>query len=383
MTASSTPSRLPAAPSNAGERIDAYARAGVSELALTPSGRSRSPISSISASAHQPREMRMSDAKLVGGSEADRKEAPAAARRLYRGERAFRLAAAGADLERIARGHVLQPQRPHLQRRRPLAPAVGVLPAERQRPYRTPFDIGGTITGDMAVIWCQRDTRRNWVGKDQPPRDIHYQGDKFVTRSTMVFHKEGGNWRVVHAHFSKRIAVRGRAASDGRMIHGLVAAHQERHGDGRLGRGPFKADVAVAGDRIVAVAPELPDNAERIIDATNLVVAPGFIDIHSHSDFFYEQCLSAESRSARASPPRWSMCSSPAPVTADSRHQVETSANALGATLKVRWRTFDQYLDALEQAHLDQHRAFRRPRADPLRRHGGEKRAPSRPSSTP
>ena len=69
--------------------------------------------------------------------------------------------------------------------------------------YWTPFDIGGIINGDMAVIWCHRDTRRNWVGKEQPPRDIHYQGDKFVTRSTMVFHKEGGNWRVVHAHFSE------------------------------------------------------------------------------------------------------------------------------------------------------------------------------------
>ena len=119
------------------------------------------------------------------------------------------------------------------------------------------------------------------------------------------------------------------------------------------GAAPFKADVAVAGDRIVAVAPELSDNAERIIDATNLVVAPGFIDIHSHSDFFYEQCPSAESKIRQGVTTEVvGMCSfSPAPVTADSRHQVETSANALGATLNVRWRTFDQYLDALEQAH--------------------------------
>ncbi len=69
--------------------------------------------------------------------------------------------------------------------------------------YWTPFDIGGVITDAMAVIWCHRDTRRNWVGKASPPRDIHYQGDKFITRSTMVFHKEAGSWRVVHAHFSE------------------------------------------------------------------------------------------------------------------------------------------------------------------------------------
>jgi|ERR1700704_2692760 hypothetical protein len=69
--------------------------------------------------------------------------------------------------------------------------------------YWTPFDIGGVVTGEMAVIWCHRDSNRRWVGTDRPPREIHYKGDKFLTRSTMVFHKEAGNWRVVHAHFSE------------------------------------------------------------------------------------------------------------------------------------------------------------------------------------
>jgi N-acyl-D-aspartate/D-glutamate deacylase len=43
------------------------------------------------------------------------------------------------------------------------------------------------------------------------------------------------------------------------------------------------ADVAVQGDRIVAVAPDLPvRNARRVIDVTGLVVAPGFWDNHAH-----------------------------------------------------------------------------------------------------
>jgi N-acyl-D-amino-acid deacylase len=113
-----------------------------------------------------------------------------------------------------------------------------------------------------------------------------------------------------------------------------------------------KADVAIAGDAIAAVAPELPENAERIIDATALVVAPGFIDIHSHSDFFYAQCPSAESKIRQGVTTEVvGMCSfSPAPCTAHSRHQVESAAQSLGATLKVRWSTFDEYLRALEQA---------------------------------
>lgn len=50
------------------------------------------------------------------------------------------------------------------------------------------------------------------------------------------------------------------------------------------GRPAFAADVAVRGDRIEAVGP-LPDAAaRRVVDARGLVLAPGFIDIHSHSD---------------------------------------------------------------------------------------------------
>jgi len=69
--------------------------------------------------------------------------------------------------------------------------------------YWTPFDIAGEIKGDMAVIWCHRDTQRNWVGTTaQPPRDLNYQGQQFLSRSTIVFHREDGAWKVVHAHFS-------------------------------------------------------------------------------------------------------------------------------------------------------------------------------------
>jgi N-acyl-D-aspartate/D-glutamate deacylase len=41
-------------------------------------------------------------------------------------------------------------------------------------------------------------------------------------------------------------------------------------------------DVAITGDRITAVSEE-PFNGTRILDVTGFVVAPGFIDMHSHS----------------------------------------------------------------------------------------------------
>lgn len=45
---------------------------------------------------------------------------------------------------------------------------------------------------------------------------------------------------------------------------------------------PFVGDVAVSGDRIVRVGRHLAVHARRVIDAKGLIVAPGFIDPHTH-----------------------------------------------------------------------------------------------------
>jgi len=58
--------------------------------------------------------------------------------------------------------------------------------------------------------------------------------------------------------------------------HGLVV-------DG-TGAEPVRADVALAGGRVVQVGGEVPAAAKEL-DAGGRVVAPGFIDIHSHSDY--------------------------------------------------------------------------------------------------
>jgi N-acyl-D-amino-acid deacylase len=44
------------------------------------------------------------------------------------------------------------------------------------------------------------------------------------------------------------------------------------------------ADVRIAGDTIVEVGPSLAPRGEREIDASGLIVSPGFIDTHSHAD---------------------------------------------------------------------------------------------------
>lgn len=45
----------------------------------------------------------------------------------------------------------------------------------------------------------------------------------------------------------------------------------------------YSADIAVRGDTIVRIAPGISDSAARVIDVAGQVIAPGFIDIHTHA----------------------------------------------------------------------------------------------------
>jgi len=62
------------------------------------------------------------------------------------------------------------------------------------------------------------------------------------------------------------------------------------------GRPGVAADIAVSGDRIAAIGPQLKDSARKVIDAEGLAVAPGFIDIKTHSDFTLPINPKAESK---------------------------------------------------------------------------------------
>src|SRR3982074_1959758 len=59
---------------------------------------------------------------------------------------------------------------------------------------------------------------------------------------------------------------------------------------GRLG------DLAIRDGRIAAIGTNLGDDAAKVIDATGLAVAPGFIDIKTHSDFTLPINPKAESK---------------------------------------------------------------------------------------
>jgi N-acyl-D-amino-acid deacylase len=86
-------------------------------------------------------------------------------------------------------------------------------------------------------------------------------------------------------------------ASGGALLLGasLPALHLRREDDADLvlrggtvfdglGAEGRDGDLAIRGDRIVAIAPALPLRGRVEIDVRGLAVAPGFIDIHSHGD---------------------------------------------------------------------------------------------------
>ena len=82
-------------------------------------------------------------------------------------------------------------------------------------------------------------------------------------------------------------------------ISALAAEHDLVIRNGKVMDGTgnpwFNADVAVTGDRITHIG-RVQGSGKREIDAKDLIVAPGFIDMHSHSDFLLLEDGNGESK---------------------------------------------------------------------------------------
>ena len=105
--------------------------------------------------------------------------------------------------------------------------------------------------------------------------------------------------------------------------------------------------MALEGDRIAAVGPNLAGEATRTIDARGLMVTPGFIDIHSHSDLVYHTCPSAESKVRQGVTTEVvGMCGfSPAPIAPGRADMVRDWIGGIGDKPPATWQTFTEYLD--------------------------------------
>ena len=122
-----------------------------------------------------------------------------------------------------------------------------------------------------------------------------------------------------------------------------------------------RADVGVLGDRILAVGDlgvVSPDEVGLVLDVTDRVVAPGFIDPHGHSDgsLFLDGALISHLRQGYTTQLSGNCGDTLAPITSVGRDLVSLSLrpNALTA----RWGTFAEYLDEVEREALGPNVAF-------------------------
>jgi N-acyl-D-amino-acid deacylase len=125
-----------------------------------------------------------------------------------------------------------------------------------------------------------------------------------------------------------------------------------------LGSAPRRGDVAIAAGRIVAADRDATGRGTRIIDADGLVVAPGFIDLHSHGDCTLPAFPGAiNSISQGVTTEVIGNCGySPAPVSpiAERANELHLQTRAIGPDLDWSWSTFASYLerlDAVRPAH--------------------------------
>ena len=112
------------------------------------------------------------------------------------------------------------------------------------------------------------------------------------------------------------------------------------------------ADVAIAGGRIVALG-RLGAQAQRVIDARGLVVAPGFIDVHSHDDMALIRGprLDFKVMQGVTTVVIGSCGSGVAPVTPDYRQHYEVFlSSVLGPAADFSWSTTAEFYAALEKA---------------------------------
>jgi N-acyl-D-amino-acid deacylase len=129
-------------------------------------------------------------------------------------------------------------------------------------------------------------------------------------------------------------------------------------GTGAPGR---PADVGVRGDRIAAVgalATVEGTRAARVIDASGLVVCPGFVDPHGHSDasLFVDGALISHLRQGFTTQLSGNCGMTIAPITPLGRELVEIELRL--NRLTPRWTTFAHYLDAVSARKLGLNVAF-------------------------
>lgn len=128
------------------------------------------------------------------------------------------------------------------------------------------------------------------------------------------------------------------------------------------GSDPVQADIGICGDRIIQIGANLP-HGETEIDARNLLVTPGFVDLHTHYDgqAIWDDYLAPSSWHGVTTAVMGNCGVGFAPVHAQDRDSLiklmegveDIPGPVLYEGLDFNWESFSDYLTVLESRHRD------------------------------
>lgn len=113
----------------------------------------------------------------------------------------------------------------------------------------------------------------------------------------------------------------------------------------------IKADVGIVGDTIKTIG-KITDEADRKIAAEDLVVSPGFIDIHSHSGIpvLVDSMVQSKIRQGVTTEVVGNCGGSPAPMNQDVKaYREKYSRRRVPEDFEFNWETMKDYLDLVDE----------------------------------
>lgn len=135
---------------------------------------------------------------------------------------------------------------------------------------------------------------------------------------------------------------------------GLVFDGSKESGDGRI------MDIGILDDRIVLVENEITVAAQRTVDARGLLVTPGLIDPHSHSDWSILSNRNAYSTIHQGVTTEIvGNCGvTYAPISEHGGRTAQAALADMGYDGEVHWRSFGELLDAVHDGGTAQNLAW-------------------------
>jgi N-acyl-D-amino-acid deacylase len=117
----------------------------------------------------------------------------------------------------------------------------------------------------------------------------------------------------------------------------------------------FKADMAIENGRITNIGDLNLTSADIVVDANNMIVCPGFIDMHSHSDFalLINRCAEGKVRQGVTTEVIGNCGNSAAPLNDELRKDIRRENPIIDeAGITLNWSKMEEFFKILEEPGL-------------------------------